>query len=378
MNILFITHHYLHGNGGGCFASRAYVNSLAEFASVTLVCPTKKGLEPEDIDSRVTIKAVYNNRNKILKFLDLCRGKIDRYIGKLEDELVINKYEIVVFDTSFPSFRQIDIAHKYGCKVITIHHNYQVEYTRDNEKGLIGKILLFWIEKCERESVSKSDLNLTLTEDDKRLLHKHYDSNRKASIKVLGTYEYKRREPICINNRIPCINNRFRFVITGSLASIQTYESLYLWFNKYLPILKEMCPAHTLTLAGRSPSEHLKKLCNSLGVKIIPSPQSMETVLLDADYYICPIELGGGLKLRIMDGLKAGLPVLTHDVSLRGYEIFHDKFVYAYHDQISFAQSLSKMLLNQVSSLDIQKEYLKIFSFDSGVNRIKKFIYSLC
>ena len=45
MNVLFITHHYLHGNGGGVFASRAYINVIAEIADhVTLLYPDKEGM----------------------------------------------------------------------------------------------------------------------------------------------------------------------------------------------------------------------------------------------------------------------------------------------------------------------------------------------
>ena len=29
MKTLFVTYHYLHGNGGGVFASRGYVNAFA-------------------------------------------------------------------------------------------------------------------------------------------------------------------------------------------------------------------------------------------------------------------------------------------------------------------------------------------------------------
>lgn len=44
MRILYITHHYLSDNGGGTFASRAYINAFAEIADeMTLLYPVKEG-----------------------------------------------------------------------------------------------------------------------------------------------------------------------------------------------------------------------------------------------------------------------------------------------------------------------------------------------
>ena len=58
-------------------------------------------------------------------------------------------------------------------------------------------------------------------------------------------------------------------------------------------------------------------------VELIPNPEDMNKVIGSGDIYICPTRVGGGLKLRIMDGLKLGLPVITHDCSSRGYDAFY-------------------------------------------------------
>ena len=43
MKLLFITHHYLSGVGGGAFATKAFINALAEIFPncVTLLFPIK-------------------------------------------------------------------------------------------------------------------------------------------------------------------------------------------------------------------------------------------------------------------------------------------------------------------------------------------------
>ena len=187
-----------------------------------------------------------------------------------------------------------------GAKVITIHHNCEIEYNRDNCEHGLGKLYHYWTQKYEGEAVQKSDLNLVLTSQDESLLHLFYDKENKKKIVVLGCFEYK-IESYKVYNRTRKLQ---KFIITGNLSARQTEESLLFWLEKYYPILKNVIPNSMLTIAGKSPSKELEKVCNSLNVELIASPVSMMPILADADVYLCPTSLGGGLKLRIMDGLK--------------------------------------------------------------------------
>lgn len=369
MKALFITFHYLDGNGGGVFASRAYLNSLARLVDkLDVICPMKEGHVPAGIDKSANVILVYNNKPKFLKFIDLLIGVLHRHEAIAKKVIAENKYDFVVFDSSQSSWRLIDYAHQHNCKVVVIHHNFEKEYARDNYHGLMKLVQEFWVPHYEGQSVIKSDLNLTLTRDDLRLLRDTYDSDRHLRFDVLGTFEYQDTELIDVSKRRSPSNS---FVITGSLSATQTYESLKNWIDEYYPVLLKTCVGATLTIAGKAPSQDLIKICNEKNIKIIPSPKSMEGILLSSKYYICPVNLGGGIKLRIMDGLKSGLPVLTHDVSVRGYEMYRDRYVIGYHDKESFAKGVTKMVNTVYNPNSIQKEYSDYFSFSSGSERFK-------
>ena len=43
MKVLFVTYHYLHGHGGGIFASRGFINAFAALSDeMTLLYPVKR------------------------------------------------------------------------------------------------------------------------------------------------------------------------------------------------------------------------------------------------------------------------------------------------------------------------------------------------
>ena len=375
MKILFVTQHYLDGKGGGTFASKAYINAFAKNATqMKLLYPIKKDEKQlKDIDESVSLCPVSYSKPKLCKLVDLIIGRVHRYYHIIPQLLKNEKFDVVVFDNSKTSYRLIDLVRRYGSKVIVIHHNFEYEYVRDNSTGILKALQLFWTKRYERDATLKSDLNLTLTKQDADLLCKAFNGN-KNSFKLLGTFEFVPYVAKMIKNDGDSKN---RFVITGNLSAMQTEHSLLKWLKDYYPILKDCFPSSSLTIAGKNPSQAIQKQCSNLGIRLIPSPESMDDVLQDADFYICPTELGGGLKLRIMDGLRWGLPVVTHKVSARGYDLFEEKgILLSYSNKIEFKNALltfSEMNIDKQKVIDM---YQNIFSFAAGVKRVKELIES--
>lgn len=372
MKVLFVTHHYLDGFGGGTFASRGYINAFARIADeITLLCPVRGDRMPESIDPSVRIVPVEDRRGRLAKLARIIAGRLHRYDDAFPGELGKCSYDHVVFDTCYPSFRMIAPAHDAGCKVVTIHHNFQLDFVRDNTVGPLRAVMSYWTRRCEREAVLKSDLNLVLTNTDRELLRKHYDPGRRGVIRVLGVFEYSQR-PALVPPPHPA---EPVFVITGDLGIRQTEVSLLDWTKRFYPILAGLVPGARIIVAGKNPAKRIRDLCRDYGFELIPSPPDMSVVLSRGRYYICPTALGGGLKLRIMDGLKAGMPVLTHAVSARGYEGFEGFCLFAYDDVPSFRKGLEDLLCAEVHPADIVSRYDSVFSFGSGVERLRNLLF---
>lgn len=372
MKTLILTFSYLNGNGGGIYASRTHINLFSRISEeTTLVYPSICWGEPEGIYcDRIHLVPVIDKRTKIKKFIDLFFGKMHRFSL---DESFVNpqRFDVVVFDSSVVSARLIKKFRKAGIKTITIHHNYQIEYLKGDYPWYILPQSLFWTWIYENQAVVNSDLNLTLTAQDVDLLRKHY--SKSAVFAVLGVFEYQQRNLEIVKDNI----RGHRYVITGGLSSIQTEMSILNWLKDYYPILKKEDPQMTLTIAGSNPSIHLVNAIEKEGVKLIPSPDDMKPILENSDYYICPIDCGGGLKLRNMDGLKYGLPVLTHIVSARGYEKMQNKgFVISYDNLESFRKGVHQLLMIKESRSDIQKVYWQMYQFDAGLKKLKRILES--
>jgi len=385
MRVLFFTHHYLDDNSGGSFASRAYINAFSEIADTCMLMYPDRNIPISDfIHKKCILKGIKDEHTKVQKVIDIYRGRIHRYADVMIPQIHEFKPDVVVFDNSRTSAGMLKKVKKLGVKTIVIHHNYEMEYYRGTKPFIAWRLpFMHYMEEAERTAVQYGDLNLTLTDEDKSLLQLHYDLSQKSKIVKLGTFESMPEQTTLqdkVEPTIPILKSELCFAITGTLGSYQTEVSVIPFLEEDYPELLLELPDSKLIIAGRNPSIKVINACAKYpSVKLIANPKDMQEVISNADVYICPTCVGGGLKLRVMDGLKAGLPVLTHAVSARGYDEFRKaNCLFVYHDKNSFRVGLQKLIhAMKEGNLDvnsIKSTYTSIFSFESGVQRLREIL----
>jgi glycosyltransferase involved in cell wall biosynthesis len=167
-------------------------------------------------------------------------------------------------------------------------------------------------------------------------------------------------------------------VISGSLNSYQTIAGIKDFNDKYLSVVETNLKQYRIIITGRKPDKRIVSIANQhkTTIEIVPNPENIFPVIDKASIYLCPTCIGGGLKLRVMDGLKMGKPVLVHSVSSRGYDDFFDKpYFKIYNDEDSFKRGLIELIAyinnSDYNTYQIQEDYYKSFSFESGTKKIK-------
>lgn len=382
MRVLFFTHHYLDDNSGGSFASRAYINAFTEIADSCMLMYPDRGIPVSGfIHTKCILKGIKYERSNIGKVIDYYRGRIHRYMDVMIPQIDEFKPDIVVFDNSRTSGGMLKKVKELGVKTITIHHNYEMEYYKGTKPFIAWRIpFMRAMEEAERTAVQQSDLNLTLTEEDIHLLQDNYDPQKVKKIAKIGSFEsVTDSKPSGFNreNATKMNNSNLCFVITGTLGSYQTEVSIIPFLENEYPELLQLLPDSRLIIAGRNPSIKMIHACEKYpSVDLIANPENMQEIIAQAEIYICPTCVGGGLKLRVMDGLKAGLPVLTHAVSARGYDEFSNaNCMFVYEDKSTFRTSLEKLIkeinTGNLNNMVIKDIYKSVFSFEAGVKRLK-------
>lgn len=373
--VLIVTRHYLDSINGGANCSKANIRALSElYPDCALIYP-EHGQQASASFIPKSVKAIpcYDNRSILKKGLDVYGGKLNRTPEFVKEHLEKNKYDVVFIDHSLTANGIIETVKKQGCKIVTIHHNNETQYLRDNKPFILYRWpFTHYAKKAERDSLLLSDLNLTLTEKDARELREKFPE-RDVHCHNMGTFQYQDLPAEVQNDGIRACQT---FAITGSMNFQQSQRPVIEFVERYLPILLSIIPEAKLIIAGRNPSSNIREMCaRHPEISLVPNPTDMEAVIKQADIYICPTNTGSGVKLRVMDGLKLGIPVLGHSVSLNGYEsVKEDGYFFDYEDELSFKLALERIVNLKYKKQQVYESFLSYFSFEAGKMRLQNLL----
>lgn len=376
MKVLFITISNPFGVGGGDYATHAYLLAISKICNANVDVFVREGITPDG-----SIKANFIHvpqRNLPARIISIFKGHLHRNVKDVLKRLTEGiKYDYCIFNSSRVSTGLIKQVKSLGIKTITIHHNVDREYILGNTPNPFRRALLaHLVVKAEREAYLLSDCNLFLTQQDMQAFHRYY-GKCKAAEHILGVFEFKQLPEW--ENKDSDINH-LTFAITGSLDQMQGIDGVRYFFSELYQFIPK---GAKLIVSGRNPTPEVIELCShNDNVKLIPNPKDMNEVINQADVYICPTRLGGGLKLRIMDGLRLGLPVISHACSARGYDDFIAcGGIYAFTTKEEFATSIKllqeKIQAGVVNRSVIRRKYEDSFSFPTGLTKLRTIIESV-
>lgn len=377
MKILYIATANPFVRSGGGIANLAYYKALNHLYpnSVDMVLPE------EQVPTNNSIHRIFpaKRRSKLSKLMAFLAGSIHRYKECVSDILKKEKYDICFINGGLYAGDMMSIFKEARVKTIVMHHNFEREYQSTVYSNLLFKhYYVSYTIKNERNAYLNADVNLFITNEDKKLFEKTYGKTH-ALNRVIGVFEPSSVKINDYKNK----NNIFTAVISGSVNADQTIAGIRDFHDNYWDVLKNVIPNYELIFTGRN-ADRLYSVFhdfNDKHIKIIPNPEDINEIVSMAHLYICPINVGGGLKLRVMDGLRMGLPVLTHQVSARGYEPFFSKpYFRVYHDKKTFEEGLKDLIhyiQNDSSNSCKKNEYDSIFGIDKGVDRFRNLINQL-
>jgi glycosyltransferase involved in cell wall biosynthesis len=207
-----------------------------------------------------------------------------------------------------------------------------------------------WRNMCRYETTlcRRFDLIYTVTEDDRRLLLEH-DSMLRVSVFRVGAdpelFEIPERERP---------GNVVLFI--GAFMHPPNVDGA-LWFHRaVLPTIAMRRPDVKIRLVGGSPPASIRALAANPRLELcggVTGPRSDATAspradigthLRAADVCIVPLRLGGGIKMKLIEMLAAGCPVVTTSVGIEGIDIRHGEHALVADDADAFASEVLRVL----------------------------------
>jgi hypothetical protein len=351
MKLLFISSRdvTLTKNGGDQGTNRNYLSfcELLGYKNVDVLnlIPKRK---------RTIFRSIFRRINQIFGFFEGLSHKKIKEIIKASKE-----YDYVFIDTSMYGVIAYYLRKgKYEGKIIYYFHN--LEYNIERQKFKISPFRfsnIFLAYYNEKKACKYSDKIIALNYRDCNELRRIYGANNISIIPV--------SLPDTFNNQIKTTTSvppTFLFIGAYWFSNIHGLK----WFvNNVLDHVNIK-----LQIVG-SGMDALKSEFIHPKIEFLGFVPDLSSVLINADYVLCPIFIGSGMKVKICESLMYGKNIIGTQEAFEGYELDYQRVGAICNNKEEFILAIKDLCLVKREKFNeySRKCFLEKYSFQATLKR---------
>jgi glycosyltransferase involved in cell wall biosynthesis len=112
-----------------------------------------------------------------------------------------------------------------------------------------------------------------------------------------------------------------RIVFVGSMDYHANIDGVVTFAREVWPALHERHPEMIFTIVGRDPSAEVLQLASMPGVEVTGTVDDVRPYYREAILSIVPLKVGGGSRLKILEAMAAGVPVVSTTLGAEGLDV---------------------------------------------------------
>ena len=110
------------------------------------------------------------------------------------------------------------------------------------------------------------------------------------------------------------------------------------------PRLRALAPGATLRVTGKGPPPELRAACESAGAELAADVPSMADEFARATLLLVPLWVGAGARVKMVEALAAGLPVVSTSLAAAGLGLEAGKHFVAADSSVAMAEAAAALL----------------------------------
>ncbi len=140
---------------------------------------------------------------------------------------------------------------------------------------------------------------------------------------------------------------RMSMIYLGGTGHPPNTDALNYFAATIFPHIRNKCPLATLTVIGEADAGKLPLLRGDPAVELAGFVQDVRPRLSSAALMIVPLRIGGGTRLKILEAMSAGVPVLSTPVGCEGIETDSSEHIAVASDEQQFADLATQLLTDE-------------------------------
>ncbi len=132
-------------------------------------------------------------------------------------------------------------------------------------------------------------------------------------------------------------------LFTGDMKWIPNDDAARFYIESIAPLVRAETPDVHCIFAGRRPADDLAGRKDT-GIEFTGFVDDMRTQFARAKLFVVPLRIGGGTRLKILEALAMGLPVVSTSVGAEGLELRDGEHLLIRDDPREFATAVRELL----------------------------------
>lgn len=332
--------------------------------NIDLVVTVKEKPKEEDINivKSKTSKLILLYRKNELKDIFSLRPLQIKSRKELETVYFDKKYEYLLIEGTYVISILKNKTLKAKHIILRMHNNESVYFKQLSDSETIWWRKFYYLTEAYKfRFIDKKIINKL-----SNIMFISYEELKiyKAKYPKINAYFLPSAIPL---NFKKIISKNKNVVFIGSLFMVNNKEAISFYIKEIHPLLLDI-KGYTFTIAGNSKGEGVEWIKNMSSkynnINIIDSPEKLDDIYANASVFVNPMLHGAGVKLKTINAIVNGLPVVSTTIGNQGTGLENGKHIYIADEPEVFARYIRMLLNSQEKRQQLVKnsqEYINLY-----------------
>jgi glycosyltransferase involved in cell wall biosynthesis len=256
-----------------------------------------------------------------------------------------HRFDVVLLETLFLArYRELlparTVLAEYDI-VSQIYKQYaQLWQTRNSDAEVartraFWRATVLWMEAYENHMWPQFSLRTTVSTRDKTEMDRRCPQGKTI---VIENGINTQTNALLQNQGAPTV------LFTGTLHYVPNTEAAIALARTIMPLVWRADPTIRLCIAGRNPPAPVLALATDPRIEVQSNPADMKRVAEHAAIAVVPLHIGGGTRIKILESLAWGLPVVSTTLGCEGLAVVDGETIVIRDEPQAFAEAIVELM----------------------------------
>jgi polysaccharide biosynthesis protein PslH len=258
------------------------------------------------------------------------------------------------------------LSHKLQVPLVTRSHNIEHIYAKKMLAAAIGikdkfrrSLALLHLEQYEKKLLRKSVLFYDISADDLKFWQ---DLNFTNGRLLSPLIQFADRSSVVDRQQHPILFESYDLVFLGNLNAENNVAGAIWFLSEVFPLIRARLPTATVLIAGFNPVDRIVQICQQIaGVSLKINPISANDTYQLGRVLINPILTGSGVKIKSIEMLQFGKPIVSTSEGVSGLPTPVKKYFKIADDRANFATAAIEFLMGDGDLIPIDRHLLAAY-----------------